>query len=105
MTTLVAWFRTVKWWAWAALGALLAVGSWILTRLFLAPHEVEARPPSEVVVRTENKAAAAEEAALTARVEAHAQAEEHRTTLNQIEAMTDGAERRQRLAEMLARLK
>lgn len=105
VTTLTVWLRTVKWWAWAAVGALLSVGAWILTRLFLAPHEVEARPPAEAVVRAQANTAAAEEAALAARVEARTEAEAHRTTLTQIAAIPDGAERRRRLADMLTTLK
>lgn len=75
---------------------------WVLNMLMSFPKGPTSLP--EVPDALKKKVQEAEEAALVARVEARVEAEKAKEILDEAAAISDGAERRKRLADALRRL-
>lgn len=104
-----AFWKRSKWVLLSVIGALVAVLAFVLRGLFVsqprsAPSSDRSQSLPPIDQRLRERVARAEEEALVARVEARTRAETQRETLQEIEKIEDGAERRRRLAALLRRL-
>lgn len=101
MTRIRALWKRTAWVLWVILAFTFAVLVWVVRGLFNGPkHAGPSRLPP-VPEKLQAKVDQAEEEALKARVEATAKAEEDKRDLEEIGKISDGAERRKRLAEKL----
>ena len=99
----LSWVKTSKWALYALAGAVVAFLTLLLRSLFTNPgdkdHANFTLPPAPQVLQ--DAVAAAEEAALTSRIQASATTDAHVDQLNKIAAIPDGAERRKQMAGLL----
>jgi hypothetical protein len=105
MKTFWIWAKSARWVVLLIFATVLTILGFVLRSLFHTPEKpgqngVQQRLP-EVPQPLREAVAKAEEAALLARVEAAAKAEEQVAKLQETMKLSDGAERRKRLAGML----
>lgn len=103
MTKLKAVWKRASWLLWAFVALTFAVVVWTLRGLFNGPKHAGPTRLPPVPEKLRAKVDKAEEEALKAKVEATVKAEEAKHELEEIGKITDGAERRKRLAERLKR--
>ena len=96
-----AFLKKTKWVAWAVVGFVAVVVIWTLRGLFNGPRHAGPTVLPPVPEKLREKVDKAEEEALKAKVEATVKAEEAKEELAEIATISDGAERRKRLAERL----
>jgi len=104
MTAFKAWWAKSRWALWVVIGFITSIVLTVLWSLFFSgrPKIVTAGVETSPVVRAiQARVDRAEEDGLRARVEATAVAGERKKRLDEVMLLTDGVERRKRLAAML----
>ena len=105
MLAFKVWWAKSRWAVWAFIGFLVVVMLAVLKSLLDVkpkPGDPPGLPPVPKVLQ--DKVDLAQEDGLRVRVESKVVAEEHKKELEVVMKIDDGAERRKRLAEMLAKL-
>ena len=106
LTALKAWWARSRWAVWAIIGVLAVVMLAVLKSLLNVKHNpADGHEPllSPVPKAIQDRVDQAQEDNLRARVEAKVKADDQKKALDDVLKIDDGAERRKRLAEMLAK--
>jgi hypothetical protein len=107
MDQLKAWWAKSRWVVWIVIGVCVAIMVLVLKSLF----DVKPKPGAgtdgglmpAIPKVLQDKVDKAQEDNLTARVTAQVKADEDKKKLEEVMKVSDGAERRKRLAELLAK--